>query len=508
MFTRGTGPPATCAAHETGMGYDAKCHPFALCSQTARTGGTAGSRPEPPGLPHSRNCIAMLEDHHLYKAAIEHSPIGIGLCAPKGRFLDVNRALCALTGHEAQALRARDLFDLCHPDYADRTRERVEALLAGEQDALSLETRFVRPDGSTVWVQADLALARAEAGDGQDGHLIVQVQDVTARRLALESLQASEQRLAYVLDGAGLGTFDWSMRVRHVSFNRRTAEMLGYAHDELSTDPQDWFAMVHPQDAVLSVRRIYRHLRGDADSFEVEQRLRNQEGQWVWMSARGRVTQRDALGIAVRVSGTLQDVTRRRAMLDQAHHLALHDPLTDLPNARLLRDRLFVAIQAARRAGSLVAVVFVDLDRFKPVNDEYGHGVGDLVLKATAMRLRSGLRASDTVARLGGDEFVAVLTHCQTRDDVEQTVERLIEQLQAPFRVEGHVLSMGVSAGVALYPSDGRDAQTLIRCADAAMYEVKRAGGNDFGFHASLNYERLMSMRQRGPDPDGGADGR
>lgn len=425
------------------MGYDAKRHPLARCSQTAHTGEAAGSRPEPPGLPHSRNCIAMLEDHHLYKAAIEHSPIGIGLCAPKGRFLDVNRALCALTGHEAQALRARDLFDLCHPDHADRTRERVEALLAGEQDALSLETRFVRPDGSTVWVQADIALARTEAGDGQGGHLIVQVQDVTARRLALESLQASEQRLAYVLDGAGLGTFDWSMRVRHVSFNRRTAEMLGYAPDELSSDPQDWFAMVHPQDAILSLRRIYRHLRG-------------QEGQWVWVSARGRVTQRDAYGIPVRVSGTLQDVTRRRAMLDKAHHLALHDPLTDLPNARLLRDRLFVAIQAARRARGQVAVVFVDLDRFKPINDEYGHGVGDLVLKATAMRLRSGLRASDTVARLGGDEFVAVLTHCQTRDDVEQTVERLIEQLQAPFRVEGHVLSMGVSAGVALYPADGR----------------------------------------------------
>ncbi|MCL9864238.1 diguanylate cyclase [Ralstonia solanacearum] len=487
------------------MGYDASAtRPHCAARRLAPARRPAPDQ-EPPGLPHSRNCIAMLEDHHLYKAAIEHSPIGIGLCAPEGRFLDVNRALCTLTGHEAQALRARDLFDLCHPDHADRTRERVEALLAGEQEALSLETRFVRPDGSTVWVQADLAVARADAGDG---HLIVQVQDVTARRLALESLQASEERLAYVLDGAGLGTFDWSMRVRHVSFNRRTAEMLGYEPDELSSDPQDWFAMVHPQDAVLSVRRIYRHLRGDADSFEVEQRLRGAEGQWVWVSARGRVTQRDGFGIAVRVSGTLQDVTKRRAMLDQAHHLALHDPLTDLPNARLLRDRLFVAIQAARRARSLVAVVFVDLDRFKPINDEYGHGVGDLVLKATAMRLRSGLRASDTVARLGGDEFVAVLTHCQTRDDVEQTVERLIEQLQAPFRVEGHVLSMGVSAGVALYPSDGRDAQGLIRCADAAMYEVKRAGGNGFGFHASLNYERLMNMRQRGPDADGEADGR
>jgi diguanylate cyclase (GGDEF)-like protein/PAS domain S-box-containing protein len=453
----------------------------------------------------------MLEDHHLYKAAIEHSPIGIGLCAPEGRFLDVNRALCALTGHEAQALRSRALFDLCHPDHTERTRHGVQALLAGERQALSMETRLVRQDGSTVWVQADLAVARTDTGSG-GSHLIVQLQDVTARRLALESLRASEQRLAYVLDGAGLGTFDWSTRARHVSFNRRTADMLGYEPADLPTDPDAWFAMVHPQDAVLSARRIYRHLRGDADSFEVEQRMRARHGQWIWVAARGRVTERDARGVATRVSGTLLDVTKRRAALDQAHHLALHDPLTDLPNARLLRDRLFVAIQAARRARSQVAVVFIDLDRFKPVNDEYGHAVGDLVLKATAMRLRSALRASDTVARLGGDEFVAILTHCATRQDVTQTIERLIEQLQTPFRVEGHVLSMGVSAGVALYPADGRDAQTLIRNADAAMYEVKRAGGNGFGFHASLNYERLMGMRSRehgrDRDVDGEADAR
>ena len=452
----------------------------------------------------------MLEDHHLYKAAIEHSPIGIGLCAPEGRFLDVNRALCALTGHEAQTLRTRDLFDLCHPDHTERARDSVDALLSGQRDALSMETCFVRQDGSTVWVQADLAVAHENSGASTSKHLIVQVQDVTARRLALESLRASEQRLADVLDGSGLGTFDWSTRARHVSFNRRTADMLGYEPEDLPNDPDAWFSMVHPQDASLSARRIYRHLRGDAESFEVEQRMRGSHGQWIWIAARGRVTERDARGLAMRVSGTLLDVTKRRAMLDQAHHLALHDPLTDLPNARLLRDRLFVAIQTARRARGQVAVVFIDLDRFKPVNDEYGHGVGDLVLKATAMRLRSGLRASDTVARLGGDEFVAILTHCATRDDVEQTIERLIDQLQAPFRVEGHVLSMGVSAGVALYPGDGRDAQTLIRNADAAMYEVKRAGGNGFGFHASLNYERLMGMRSRDRDldVDGEADAR
>lgn len=250
----------------------------------------------------------------------------------------------------------------------------MQALLAGERQALSIETRLVRHDGSTVWVQADLAVARTDTGSG-GSHLIVQLQDVTARRLALESLRASEQRLAYVLDGAGLGTFDWSTRARHVSFNRRTADMLGYEPADLPTDPDAWFAMVHPQDAVLSARRIYRHLRGDADSFEVEQRMRARHGQWIWVAARGRVTERDARGVATRVSGTLLDVTKRRAALDQAHHLALHDPLTDLPNARLLRDRLFVAIQAARRARSQVAVVFIDLDRFKPVNDEYGHAV-------------------------------------------------------------------------------------------------------------------------------------
>ncbi|MCL6467183.1 MAG: PAS domain S-box protein, partial [Ralstonia sp.] len=212
----------------------------------------------------------MLEDDHLYKAAIEHSPIGIGLCAPEGRFLDVNRALCALTGHEAQALRKRDLFDLCHPDHTERTRHGIESLLTGQRDALSMETRLVRQDGTTVWVQTDVAVAH----DHGNQHLVVQMQDVTARRLALESLRASEQRLAYVLDGAGLGTFDWSTRARHVSFNRRTADMLGYEPTDLSNDPDAWFAMVHPQDAALSARRIYRHMRGDADSFEIEQRMR------------------------------------------------------------------------------------------------------------------------------------------------------------------------------------------------------------------------------------------
>ncbi|WP_220376533.1 PAS domain S-box protein, partial [Klebsiella michiganensis] len=134
----------------------------------------------------------------MYKAAIEHSPIGIGLFAPEGRFLDVNRALCALTGDEAQARRARDLFDLCHPDHTERTRHGIESLLTGQRDALSMETRLVRQDGTTVWVQTDVAVAH----DHGNQHLVVQMQDVTARRLALESLRASEQRLAYVLDGA------------------------------------------------------------------------------------------------------------------------------------------------------------------------------------------------------------------------------------------------------------------------------------------------------------------
>lgn len=172
----------------------------------------------------------------------------------------------------------------------------------------------------------------------------------------------------------------------------------------------------------------------------------------------------------------MRDVSERRMMEDALEHRALHDPLTDLANRSLFFDRLRQSIHSARREGSQLALVMLDLDDFKDVNDRYGHAVGDDVLKEMAARLRVGLRATDTAARIGGDEFAWILPRASSRDSVERTVLKHLAAVEQPIAVKGEKLQVGVTAGVAMYPEDGRDVDTLLRHADLAMYAAKRRG--------------------------------
>ncbi|QDZ29512.1 diguanylate cyclase [Noviherbaspirillum sp. UKPF54] len=174
------------------------------------------------------------------------------------------------------------------------------------------------------------------------------------------------------------------------------------------------------------------------------------------------------------------EIQERKLAEQQIRYLAHHDALTGLPNRRLLEDRLEQAMEMARRHGNLVAVLFIDLDRFKPINDLLGHRIGDLLLKAVGQRLRSLVRGVDTVARLGGDEFVLVLPGLHGAGDAGDAAHRVLDALAQPYAVEDHVLSVTPSIGISLYPQDGADADTLLGCADAAMYCAKRAGRGSF----------------------------
>jgi diguanylate cyclase len=172
----------------------------------------------------------------------------------------------------------------------------------------------------------------------------------------------------------------------------------------------------------------------------------------------------------------IRDVTERKRMEAELEHRALHDPLTNLANRSLFFDRLHQAIHSARRQGTQLAVVMLDLDGFKAVNDAYGHAAGDQVLKIVATRLGQGMRAEDTAARIGGDEFAWILPHVTGRPAVNRMVQKRLEAARNPIVVDGETVDVGVSAGAALYPADGRDADTLVRHADSAMYAVKRNG--------------------------------
>ena len=182
------------------------------------------------------------------------------------------------------------------------------------------------------------------------------------------------------------------------------------------------------------------------------------------------------------------DITERKAMEEQVRRMAQCDPLTDLPNRRLFSDRLQQALVLAERERTRLAVMFLDLDRFKPINDRYGHAMGDLVLKEVATRIQSSLRASDTLARIGGDEFVVLLPHISSASDVVGVAEKIRQVLNQPFSVDGQVMSLSSSAGIALYPEHGDTEQALVRNADTAMYYAKEDGRNNVHvYHPDMN---------------------
>ena len=192
----------------------------------------------------------------------------------------------------------------------------------------------------------------------------------------------------------------------------------------------------------------------------------------------------------------LRDLTSRKRDEARIRHLALHDALTDLPNRYLLEQRLQHAFDAATRDGDGVAVVYLDLDRFKPVNDLHGHAVGDALLVQVAKRMRAEMRPADTLARVGGDEFVAVLTGARSPEHVAEVASRLIEGLRRPFAIEDRRVEIGASAGVALYPSDGGTAETLLRAADTALYRVKDEGRGTLRFFEASMDAQLQARRQ------------
>lgn len=250
--------------------------------------------------------------------------------------------------------------------------------------------------------------------------------------------------------------------------NTEAAKLLGYEHEQelLDITPYGWVAPIELSGAP---RRIERLLRDGCLTFESG--ARRKDGEVIPTEVRSRRVD-TALGpIVVAIIRDITDRVRNRAALE---HLAYHDGLTGLSNRSHLEDRLAVALADSRRYGDILAMAYIDLDRFKPVNDRYGHAAGDDVLVEVARRLRECVREPDTVARLGGDEFVVVFPRLSSREEVEGVAQRLAERIREPIVVAGHIITVGASVGVALFDPDTDDARSLLVKSDVAMYSAKR----------------------------------
>lgn len=297
-----------------------------------------------------------------------------------------------------------------------------------------------------------------------------------SHKRAQEGLKESEERYALAARGANDGLWDWNLATNVIYFSDRWKAMIGYSEDEMSDKPEEWLDRVHTDDRQRMLDEIASHQNGHTPHFESVHRIRHKDGTFRWMLSRGLAV-RDRSGKPVRMAGSQTDITEGK----------VSDPLTGLPNRLLFLDRLDRLMKHSKRHSErLFAVLFLDLDAFKMINDSLGHLIGDQLLLGVAKRLEKCLRSSDTVARLGqetftlarmgGDEFTVLLDDLKDPADANRAAERIMEGLSAPFELEGKEVFTSASIGIALCNSTYKDPEEIMRDADTAMYRAKSLG--------------------------------
>ncbi|MFN3985443.1 MAG: EAL domain-containing protein [Rhodocyclaceae bacterium] len=539
---------------------------------------------------------------------------GVVITDATGRVEWVNAGFTRLAGFSLEEMRGRKPGEVLQGRGTDpQTVARMRAAIA-RAEPFDVEVLNYHKSGEAYWLRVNCNPLR-DRGGALQGFIAIQ-SDVSREKADETTIRESERRLAAVIDGGRIGTWEWDVPGGGATFNALWAEMLGYTLEELApTSFQTWVNMVHPDDLAVAKECLSLHFSGRSDRYDVKLRMRHKLGRWVWVNARGHVTRRaedgtplvmlgthiditdleeanralgeqakytqavidniiDGIVIAdchgvilsfnpaaerifgyrsaevegcnlsmlmpeptrtqhdgflsayqsdgesrvvgaerelqgLRKDGTLfpvelaiseierdgqrvfvgliRDITERKRAEREIESLAFYDPLTRLPNRRLFMDRLRHALVASRRSGLYGAVLFLDLDNFKSLNDVAGHAVGDRLLERVATRLLSCVRDGDTVARLGGDEFVVLLENlAESAEDsacqVEIVVERIRTALGQDFDLGERIFKTGSSIGITLFPGASLEIDELLKRADLAMYEAKSAGRDTFRF--------------------------
>jgi diguanylate cyclase (GGDEF)-like protein/PAS domain S-box-containing protein len=306
-----------------------------------------------------------------------------------------------------------------------------------------------------------------------------------ARTLA--ALREREEQYALVAQAANDGLWDWNVQTQEVYFSTRWKAMIGYAEQELIASMNEWLDRIHLEDRDRFQAELQAHLQGQTPALEIQYRIQHKDGLYRWVNSRGLAV-RDREGQVVRIAGSQTDLT---------HHVALYDQLTGLPSRVLFLEQLKRALSRVKREPNYrFAVLFLDCDRFKVVNDSLGHFIGDRLLIGVAQRLEQLLRPGDVIARLGGDEFAILLENMPSLHEVEKVASRLNQDLEKPFVLEGNTVYTSASIGIALNSETTLNPEDLLRDADNAMYRAKALGKSQYAVFASEMRDRVQSRLQ------------
>lgn len=419
-----------------------------------------------------RKEVLISESEARYRSVLESSQDAIVIIeAPGFRIAYANEQTAALLGMSLSEVLGESLLDFVVPAERSSFEGRLLRRLGDGGFSAASRLRFARPDGSHVRV-GDVHIARIDRAE-QEGQWVVSIKDVTERLADERALQIS----AAVMESASEGIVVTDAKNHIIQVNPAFTAITGYRPGEvLGKDPRCLGSGRHDAEFF---RALWQQLATEGHwEGEVWNRRPNGTIYVVWLSI--STIREEGVDSGGRHVATFIDITQRKEVEELLRHRAHSDPLTDLPNRTVFYDRLQMALVQARRYGNEFALLYVDLDHFKEVNDSMGHAAGDLLLVEAARRMKQVVRDSDTVARLGGDEFAIILPQLHGRGEVEEVARRIVAALLEPFAVSGGQAHVSASVGAAIYPEHGGDLESIRASADAALYAAKDAGRNGY----------------------------
>lgn len=436
---------------------------------------------------------ALKTERNFVSAVLDTAATMVIISNTEGRIIRFNRTCEKTTGYSFDEVKGKHIWDLfLPPDQVEPVRTIFNNLTKG-QHPLEYESTWTTKAGDRCMIAWSSTVLDNQ---GAVEYIISTGHDITERKQIEEALRQGGERYALAVLAANHGLWDWNLKTNEIYFSTHWKAILGYEEQEIQSSVEEWFSRVHPEDLPRLKVDLAVHLEGTTPSFKSEYRMLHWNGEYHWVLTQGLAV-RDETGQPYRLTGSQADITQRKLNEDELKYASSHDALTGLPNRASFMKRLERAIeQVKQNKDHLFAVLFIDLDRFKVINDSLGHLVGDQLLITVARRLKASLRSNDMVARLGGDEFTILLEHIRNADDATLVAERVAHELASPIKSEGHELFVTASIGIALSSNGYEHADDILRDADTTMYRAKAQGRARHEIFNTEMHTQVVAIRE------------
>jgi len=411
---------------------------------------------------------------------IDAAPVGIARVSLSGDWLSVNSKLCDIFGYTESELINLTFQELTHPDDLEEDLEYVEQTLNGIIPGYSMDKRYIHKSGRYLWGRLSVSLLRDEEDEAE--YFVSIIEDITSRKKNENLLRQKNNFIHHAMNASLTGIYIYDVESGLNDYvNNTYTELTGYTLEDLnSMSALEFSELFHEQER----QAVYSHMRQLVDSehdekIQIEYRFKCKNGEWLWCLSRDSAFERDVAGKVTKFIGTFIDITERKNLELRLLYDAEHDTLTDVFNRQAFNKHLKIELDRAQRYETPLSLIMLDLDRFKNINDNFGHDVGDRVLTEFAKIVSELVRSSDIVTRYGGEEFIIILPQTDLPAAAEFAERIRLQVERHEFSADTALVDkVTVSIGVANYPESAQDLDSLIKCADSAMYEAKQQGRN------------------------------